>query len=69
MFRNPAKIRTLFDDISYHQHQTDILANQLFLQKRLVPVGYRLMGEGEEVTKGCLVFNESEWTESTLAIG
>lgn len=71
MYRNPKTVRDLKESISIKEIELKELRSQLSYEKRLVPVGYELIGSGCEVMEGALAYepHHGSWYKTGNSVG
>lgn len=71
MYRNPSVIRDLTESILLKEKELSELKKKLGFEKRLVPVGYELIGSGCKVMPGALAYEpyHGQWYESGNSVG
>lgn len=71
MNRNPKTVRELQETISIKESELIELKHQLKCEKELVPVGYKLIGSGDEVKDGALGYEpyHGNWLKAGNSVG
>ncbi len=71
MHRNPAKVRELEVKVEVMRQEYNMAVDELYAEKSLVPVGFKLIGHGEKVAEGALGFepHHKNWLQAGNSVG
>ena len=71
MYRNPRTVRELEAKLKIIRKECSELADKMYQEKALIPVGYELIGAGDIVKEGALAFEpgDKHWYKTGNSVG